>query len=146
MHAHDILAHQHYKVHPPQIWLEILQRPLRRGKRANLQTLFERENSKTYLLNNPTFEQENNCNAHYITEDHYYLQYNNNNNIVVKWYMKCFIYWTVDLKSCKLWSSQLWMQFKQMLNIWNISYITSHSFLTGSLELTNDQLPMSVAS
>ena len=31
-------------------------------------------------------------------------------------------------------------------NIWNISYITSHPFFTGSLELTNDQLPMSVAS
>ena len=26
------------------------------------------------------------------------------------------------------------------------SYITSHSFLTGLLELTNDQLPTSVAS
>ena len=31
----------------------------------------------------------------------------------VKWYMKCFIYWTADLKSSKLWSSQLWTQFKQ---------------------------------
>ena len=31
-------------------------------------------------------------------------------------------------------------------DIWNIWYITSHSFLTGSLELTNDQLPTSVAS
>jgi len=31
-------------------------------------------------------------------------------------------------------------------NIWNISYITSHPFFTGSLEVTNDQLPMSVAS
>ena len=31
-------------------------------------------------------------------------------------------------------------------NIWNISYIISHPFFTGSLELTNDQLPMSVAS
>ena len=27
---------------------------------------------------------------------------------IVKWYMKCFIYWTADLKSSKLWSSQLW--------------------------------------
>ena len=36
---------------------------------------------------------------------------NNNNN--VKWYMKYLIYWTVDLKSSKLWSSQLWTQFKQ---------------------------------
>ena len=32
----------------------------------------------------------------------------------VKWYMKCFIYWTADLKSSKLWSSQLWTQFKQL--------------------------------
>ena len=32
----------------------------------------------------------------------------------VKWYMKCFIYWTVDLKSSELWSSQLWTQFKQL--------------------------------
>ena len=31
-----------------------------------------------------------------------------------KWYMKCFIYWTADLKSSKLWSSQLWTQFKQL--------------------------------
>jgi len=30
--------------------------------------------------------------------------------------------------------------------IWNISYITWRSFLTGSLESTNDQLPTSVAS
>ena len=29
---------------------------------------------------------------------------------------------------------------------WNISYITSHPFFTGSLELTNDQLPTSAAS
>lgn len=72
MHAHDILTHLHYKAQPPQIGLEILKRPLKRYKRANLQTLFERENSKIYLLNNPTFEQEN-CNAHYITEDHYYF-------------------------------------------------------------------------
>ena len=33
---------------------------------------------------------------------------------VVKWYMKCFMYWTADLKSSKLWSSQLWAQFKQL--------------------------------
>ena len=31
-------------------------------------------------------------------------------------------------------------------DIRNISYFTSHSFLTGSLESTNDQLPTSVAS
>ena len=34
--------------------------------------------------------------------------------IDVKWYMKGFIYWTADLKSSKLWSSQLWTQFKQL--------------------------------
>ena len=28
--------------------------------------------------------------------------------------MKCFINWTADLKSSKLWSSQLWTQFKQL--------------------------------
>ena len=31
-----------------------------------------------------------------------------------KWYMKCFIYWTADLKSSELWPSQLWTQFKQL--------------------------------
>ena len=28
--------------------------------------------------------------------------------------MKSFIYWTADLKSSELWSSQLWTQFKQL--------------------------------
>ena len=37
-----------------------------------------------------------------------------NDNNIVKWYMKCFMYWTADLKSSKLWSSQLWAQFKQL--------------------------------
>ena len=32
----------------------------------------------------------------------------------LKWYMKCFIYWTADLKSSELWSSQLRTQFKQL--------------------------------
>ena len=32
----------------------------------------------------------------------------------VKWYMKCFIYWTADLKSSKPWSSQFRTQFKQL--------------------------------
>jgi len=89
------------------------------------------------------------------------------NKFDVKWYMKCFIYWTAALKSSKLWSSQLWTQFKQFhieawlfitamiiaylisnpqFNIWNISYTTSHPLFTGSLELTNDQHPTSVAS
>ena len=31
----------------------------------------------------------------------------------VKWYMKCFIYWTADLKSSELWLSQLWTQWTQ---------------------------------
>ena len=31
----------------------------------------------------------------------------------VKWYMKCSIYWTADLKSSKPWSSQFWTQFKK---------------------------------
>ena len=29
----------------------------------------------------------------------------------VKWCMKCFIYWTADLKSSKPWSSQFWIAF-----------------------------------
>ena len=38
----------------------------------------------------------------------------------VKWYMKCFIYWTADLKSSKLWSWQLWTQIKQLhIEAWN---------------------------
>ena len=37
----------------------------------------------------------------------------------VKWYMKYFIYWTADLKSSKLWSSQSWTQFKQLrIEVW----------------------------
>ena len=28
-----------------------------------------------------------------------------------KWYMKCFIHWTADMKSSELWSSQWWTQF-----------------------------------
>ena len=28
--------------------------------------------------------------------------------------MKCFIYWTAELKSSELWSSQLWTQLKQL--------------------------------
>ena len=39
----------------------------------------------------------------------------------VKWYMKCFIYWTADLKSTKPWSSQFWTQFKQLLETFHIS-------------------------
>ena len=35
-------------------------------------------------------------------------------HVHLKWYMKDFIYWTADLKSSKLWSSQLWTQFKQL--------------------------------
>jgi len=36
------------------------------------------------------------------------------NGFEVIYCMKCFIYWTADLKSSKLWSSQLWTQFKQL--------------------------------
>ena len=32
----------------------------------------------------------------------------------VKWCIKYFICWNVDLKSSKLWSLQLWTQFKQL--------------------------------
>ena len=32
----------------------------------------------------------------------------------LKWYMKYFIYWTAGVKSSKLWSSQLWMQFMEL--------------------------------
>jgi len=42
------------------------------------------------------------------------------------------------------------LDFKSVVHMYmyicNISYITSYSFLTDSLELTNDQLPTSVAS
>ena len=35
--------------------------------------------------------------------------------------MKCFIYWTADLKSSKVWSSQLWTKFKQLrIEAWKI--------------------------
>ena len=33
---------------------------------------------------------------------------------VLKWYMKCLIYWAADFESSKLWSSQLWTQFTQL--------------------------------
>ena len=32
----------------------------------------------------------------------------------VKLFMKYFLYWTADVKSSKLWSSQLWKQFMQL--------------------------------
>ena len=33
--------------------------------------------------------------------------------------MKCFVNWTSDLKSSKLWSSQLWTQIKQLrIEVW----------------------------
>ena len=34
--------------------------------------------------------------------------------MIVKFYMKYFIYWSADVKSSKLWSSQLWTQFMQL--------------------------------
>ena len=44
------------------------------------------------------------------------VRYSRQNKIIdnVKWYMKCFIYRIADVKSSKLWSSQLWTQFKQL--------------------------------
>ena len=48
------------------------------------------------------------------------------------------------------WKSQdfngVWTRDLAIPDIWNISYITSHPFFKGSLELTNDQLPKSVVS
>ena len=45
----------------------------------------------------------------------------NEQNLYLKWYMKCFIYWTADMISSKLWSSQLWTQFKQLrIEAWKI--------------------------
>ena len=35
-------------------------------------------------------------------------------HLFLKWYMKCFISWTADLKSSKPWSSQFWTQFKDV--------------------------------
>ena len=50
----------------------------------------------------------------------------------VKWYMKCFIYWTADLKSSKLWSSQLWTQFKQLrIEAWKSQEFNEVMILTG---------------
>ena len=44
-------------------------------------------------------------------------------DINVKWYMKCFIYWTANLKSSKLWSSELWTQFKQLrIEAWKSNF------------------------
>ena len=50
---------------------------------------------------------QKNRNIHLVDKDTF-------KHIVVKWYMKCFMYWNADLKSSKLWSSQLWTQFKQL--------------------------------
>ena len=47
---------------------------------------------------------------------------------ILKWYMKCFIYWTADLKLSKLWSSQLWIQFKQLRKeAWESQYFNGVS-------------------
>jgi len=47
--------------------------------------------------------------------------------LFVKWYMKCFIYWTADLKSSKPWSSLRWSWLT-----WKRSF--SHLFLNDSQE------------
>ena len=63
----------------------------------------------------------------------------------MKWYMKCFIYWTADLKSSELWSSQLWTQFKQLrIEAWksqDFNGVWTPSHMTSSNQLvTYDQL------
>jgi len=55
----------------------------------------------------------------------------------VKLYLKCFIYWTADVKSSKLWSSQLWTQFMQ-LRIYCFSIVRKYGHLQKfSLRTTN---------
>ena len=43
-----------------------------------------------------------------------FVGYNKAREEWISLYMKCFIYRTADMKSGKLWSSQLWMQFMQL--------------------------------
>ena len=45
--------------------------------------------------------------------------------VYLKWYMKCFIHWTADLKSSELWSWQLRTQFKQLrIEAWKSQDLT----------------------
>ena len=54
----------------------------------------------------------------------------------MKWYMKCFIYWTADLKSSELWSPQLWTQFKQLhIEAWKSQDFNGVEVLTFSTPL-----------
>ena len=51
----------------------------------------------------------------------------------MKWYMKCFIYWSVDVKSSKLRSSQLRTQFQQLrIEAWKSQYFNGVEVLTFS--------------
>ena len=54
-----------------------------------------------------------------------------------KWYMNYFIYWTANLKSRELWSSQLWSQFKQLrIEAWKaVEVLTFSGFYTQLLKL-----------
>ena len=49
--------------------------------------------------------------------------------LLVKWYMRWFIYWTADLKSTKLWSSQLWTHFWTVMNAIMNSYERNYEHL-----------------
>ena len=40
-----------------------------------------------------------------------------------KLYMKYFLYWTADVKSSELWSSQLWTPFKELSRIWLLAFM-----------------------
>ena len=55
----------------------------------------------------------------------------------------CSDIWNFHILNCRFENLISNLQFNI---IWNISYITAHSFLMGSLEPTNDHLPTSVAS
>ena len=57
------------------------------------------------------------------------------------------IYEIVHILNCgRIWNQISYLISNTQFHTWNFSYITSHSFPTGSLELTNDKLPTSVAS
>ena len=59
--------------------------------------------------------------------------------------MKCFMYWTADLKSSKLWSSQLWTQFlsncvyrpEKVRTSTGFEPVTSHRYRTWCLFLSH---------
>ena len=75
------------------------------------------------------------------------------NESTMKWYMKWTIYELRIRNQMKLWSSQLWTQFsfiwfhiRRSYMITFIYHFIIDSFLTGTLEPTNDHLSTSVAS